>query len=338
MTEEEKQQANPENEAAIPTEAEKKKEFVDLGFGTKIGPKTQRLINTDGSFNVRKTGGGIGAIHPYQYMITIPWWQVFVIILTTYTLINLVFACLYMGIGIERLSDVPPPSGSEMQDFLNQLGHAFYFSAQTFTTVGYGTISPIGNVASLLASFEALLGLMGFALVTGVLFGRFSKPTAKIRFSDHSIIAPYRGINSYQFRIVNRRQNQLIELEAQLVMTWFEWIDGQEKQQFFRLPLERDKVALFPLTWTIVHPIDEESPLYQVTKEELEEMNAEFLIIIKSYDDTFAQTVHSRMSYKAEDVVWGAKYVKAFYPDENGQTVVEVDKISKCEKAELNEY
>ncbi|RMG24658.1 MAG: hypothetical protein D6730_12380 [Bacteroidetes bacterium] len=308
-----------------------KEEFKDLGFGTHIGANTQRLILPDGRLNVERRENSWGAIHPYLFLVTIPWWQFLLVVVAAYLLFNGCFAMLYLMAGVEQLAGAP-----RSQALLDEFAHAFYFSVQTFTTVGYGSISPSGDAANLIASFEAMAGLMGFALASGVFYGRFSKPSAKIRFSKQAVIAPYRGINSFEFRIVNRRSNQLIELEAQLVLMWYEMEGEQARQRFFRLELERDRITLFPMNWTLVHPITENSPLYGLKAGELLNRNAEFMVMIKAYDDTFAQHVHARYSYKARDLRWGARFEMMFYTDQRGKTIVELDHIDHTYPAPLN--
>jgi len=234
--------------------------------------------------------------------------------------------------GVENLSGAPEEG--TVEKFL----HAFYFSIQTITTVGYGAISPLNHAMSIISSFEALLGLMGFAVASGVLYGRFSRPSAKIRFSRHALIAPYHDINSFQCRIVNRRSNQLVELEAQIFLVKYEKVGDRSQQRFYKLDLERDKIALFPLNWTIVHPIDTSSPLYEIDADELSAFNAEFLMIVKGYDDTFAQNVHARYSYKCQDLIWGAKFEPVYYTDAQGMTIVEINKIDRYRNETLNEY
>ena len=309
-------------------------EFKDLGFGTKIGYGVKRLINKDGTFNVRRKGGGIGAIHPYQLLLSLTWWQFFLVVTGFFILINLFFGLLYLLIGVENLSHAPGPDAG----FMDNLGHAFYFSVQTFSTVGYGATSPIGHTANLMASFESMIGLLAFALATGLTFGRFSQPSAKVNFSKKAIIAPYQDINAFEFRIVNRRKNQLINLNVEVVFTCYKWNGERWKQEFYRLDLERDSVTLFPMSWTIVHPITTESPLYGMSDEELKKVHGEFLIIMSGFDDTFAQNVYMLNSYRHDEVLWGAKFVRNFYDGEDGEIIVEVDKVGKCARAELNEY
>ena len=311
---------------------QKEIDFRDLGFGTRISSKTAKLINPDGTFNVKKTGGGLGAIHPFQILISMPWWKFWVSILLVYIIINSFFAFCYLGVGIENLSYAPGPE----EPWADKFAHGFYFSVQTFTTLGYGTISPSGHLTSLISSFEAMVGLMGFALGTGVLYGRFARPSAKIRFSQEALIGPYQEITGLMVRIVNRRSNQLIELSAQIFYVVYEEMKGQTHQRFYKLPLERDQIALFPMNWTLVHPIDSDSPLYGKSQKDLVRLNAEFLILLKGYDETFAQTVHARYSYKAEDLIWGAKFEPMYYTDEEGVTVVEIDKVDQWGKKRLS--
>lgn len=313
--------------------------FEDLGFGTKISRETRRLINKDGSLNVERTGQGWSDIHGYVFLVTIPWWEFFLWITAGYLTTNLIFAGLYLAVGVEQLSGV-----DQGYTFWEGFAQAFYFSVQTFTTVGYGTLSPVGQGASLIASFEAMVGLLGFALATGVLWGRFSRPSARIGFSQHAIISPYKvaetgeQINSFQFRIVNRRRNQLIDLSVQLTLMSYMKVEGGFKQVFHQLSLERSHVTLFPLNWTIVHPIKGDSPLYGLTLDDLKARHAEFIIVINAFDDTFAQPVHVRSSYRFDEIFWGARFVKIYHEEEDGPIRLEIDKVGLCERAEVQAY
>jgi inward rectifier potassium channel len=305
----------------------------DLGFGSSIGVNVKRLINRDGSFNVRRTGVRIRDINPYVMLVTMPWWQLLITISLSYVLFNALFAIIYVIAGVEFLS-----GGRQLHSLGEKFAHAFFFSTQTFTTVGYGTISPEGILVNIISSFEAMTGLLGFALATGVIWGRFSRPTAKIGFSNHAIIAPYQDINSFQFRIVNRRKNELVQLEVEVVFMAYKDVNGVKKQVFHGLELERERVSLFPLSWTIVHPITKESPLYGKSLKDLEESDSEFVIIIKGYDDTFAQEIYHQSSYKWDEILFGARFVKIFESKEDGYIKLDLDKVSMCERANLNNY
>ncbi|MEL6649213.1 MAG: ion channel [Bacteroidota bacterium] len=330
LEDEASEQNVPEQGAGAELSEEQK--HNDLGFGRSISRDNARLINPDGSFNVRKINVGLGAVNPYLYLVSISWWKFSLLVTATFVVLNAVFALAYLAAGFEGLG------GDPSLPFIEKFATCFYFSVQTFTTVGYGSISPMGHLTNIIASFEALVGLLAFALATGLLFGRFAQPSAKIQFSPQMVMAPYRHINGLMFRIVNRRRNQLIDLSVRLVLMMYEIEDGEEKMMYYNLELERNHVNLFPLTWTIVHPIDKESPLYGLTKESLDGRNAEFLILISAYDDTFAQMVHQRSSYKCTDIIWGARFVRAFHTDEDGQSIVDIDKVGICEYAELNQY
>ena len=179
--------------------------------------------------------------------------------------------------------------------------------------------------------------LVYMLIATGHLYGLFSRPSAKIIYSDHAIIAPYRDINALEFRIANLRSNTLIDMQASVMFTRnFKNETGEWQREYFTLDLERNHIHFFPLTWTIVHPITESSPLYSLSKQDFLDQNAEILILIKGFDDTFAQQVNSRYSYLANEVLWGRRFERAFNTDENGDLLVELDKIDNTTEATLN--
>ena len=261
----------------------------------------------------------------YHSLISISWPKFNIIIILSYAAINLVFAFMYLLVGYQHLAGITGGT------FLERFWDMFFFSVQTFTTVGYGRINPVGFWSSALASIESLVGLMGLAFATGLLYGRFSKPNAKLIYSEKAVIAPYKDITAFEFRIANARKNQLIEAEAQVVLSWKENIDGRRERKFHELELERKKVNFFALSWTVVHPIGENSPLYGITKKELDASDAEFLILFKAFDDTFSQTVHARSSYKFHEIAWNAKFANIFVDSEKGITVIDIGKIHQIE-------
>ncbi|HZF41762.1 MAG TPA: ion channel, partial [Blastocatellia bacterium] len=239
---------------------------------------------------------------------------------------NLLFAAAYMLCGQGALS-VPVHSGINSH-FLQ----AFFFSIHTLATIGYGTISPIGVAANIIVSIESFIGLFGLALCTSLLFARFSRPTAKILFSDRAVIAPYRDITAFEFRIANARRNQIVELEAKALFARFEEMDGRPLRRFYPLKLERDRVVFFPLSWTIVHPIDEASPFYGMSAEDLRQTRGEFLVLLTGFDETFSQIVNARSSYMAEEVVWNARFAEIFNrPAEDGLLTIDVRKLHSIE-------
>lgn len=296
---------------------------LDPGFGIKYTRRTKRNINHDGSFNVRRRGGAYR--HDlYQWLITMPWGWFIGLLLLFFLALNALFALGYLLIGIEHLEG-SKPSGPGA-DF----AHAFFFSVQTLTTVGYGGTVPEGMAASLLASFEALAGVvLTFALVTGVFYGRVSRPTARILFSRRAVVSRRpNGTPMLQFTIANQRRNTLVELEAKVLVMF---VEDDGRRRYEPLALERDSVHFFPLNWTIVHDITPESPLHHLTAADYEARSLELLILIKGYDDTFAQTVHARNSYRFDEIEWNRRFVRPYHIADDGTIVLDLDKLHETE-------
>lgn len=303
----------------------KQPEKRDLGFGSRLFRQGFRLVNQDGSFNVEKTGRSW--FRPYDFyngLLTMSWGRFGLLIVAYYFVINLIFSLLYLAVGIEHLEGTM--GESPFGHFLD----AFFFSAQTITTLGYGRISPVGTTASVVAAIESLVGLLGFALVTGILYGRFSRPVARIKFSDNAIVAPYKDGRALMFRIANERSSELIEVEVQFIVSYIDL--AEKKRSFTRLDLELDRINFLSLSWTVVHPILEGSPLWEMTEQMMCDQDMEFLILIKAFDDTFSQTVYQRYSYKYDEVVWNAKFVSMIVPQENNSLRVELDRINHWER------
>jgi len=294
-------------------------QFNDLGLGTKA----RRLVNQDGSFNVVRVGQPTSFINIYQWLIKMKWWPFLLLALGVVIIINSLFATIYFLIGVEHFSGIDAVTPAE--HYLKCL----FFSLQTFTTVGYGYISPLGHIVSLIAAFEALTGLMIFAIITGLLYGRFAKPTARFMFSKNLLISPFKDGLSLQFRIVNQRKSMIMDLRARILVS-FKGKDGT--RSYRSLELERDNVVLFPLNWNIVHPIDEKSPLYGKQAIELAELDTEFIIVLKGYDETFSQEIHSIHSYLYYDVVWNARFNLMYESNPDGSTTLHVDQINSYTK------
>ena len=299
------------------------KPSFDPGFTEKYRGGLSRIINASGEFNVRRRGTTWRDIHPYLFMINTSWPIFTMLILGGFLLANVLFALIYVEVGVQHLQ------GADTSTPLHSFFSALFFSSQTFTTVGYGRISPDGIPTSLVASIQALLGLMALAIGTGLLYGRFSRPAARLAFSRQMVVAPYQSGTSLQFRVANRRSNNLMEIEARVMLSTVESSEQGQTRKYKYLTLERPQVQFLPLTWTIVHPIDQESPLWGKGPEDLAKSQAEFLIMIKAFDDTFFQTVHVRHSYRFEEVTWGARFVPAFEPDLQGEMVLDLAKLSE---------
>ncbi len=295
----------------------------DLGLGIKAGPS--RGVNKDGSFNVRRVG--LPSFRPYElyhHLITMSWPKFLGLLFLSFLLTNVIFASLYMGIGMEHFIR---PGGNALSD---RISDAYFFSAQTLTTVGYGHISPNGTLASTAAAMESLLGLLSFALATGLLYGRFSRPQACLRFSTHGVIGPYKEIQGFMFRLVNMRSNQLIEVEATVSLSFKD--AETNTRRFAMLPLERNKIHLFPSSWTVVHPVDDASPLFGMSEEDLRKAQAEFIVLIKAFDDTFAQTIYARTSYTTDEVHWGSRFKPMISTSADGMTEMDVSLVDGIEE------
>jgi inward rectifier potassium channel len=307
------------------------KASFDPGLTQQYTGTLKRVINRDGGFNVHRTGFTWRDIHPYLFLINLRWPPFFAMVLAAYIAVNTIFAALYMTIGPDSIH------GAQASSVWRRFINVMFFSSQTLTTVGYGNFYPLGITANALASFEALVGLLAFALATGLLFGRFAHASARIGFSPNMLVAPYGDVTSLQFRVVNRRQNNLIDLEARLTLMTVEEMDGRLGRKYVNLSLERSQIYFFPLTWTVVHPIDENSPLLGKTSEDLRRLQAELLVMMKGFDDTFGQTVHARYSYRYDEIIWGARFAPAFEFDRNGDMHLEMNKVGRCERAALPE-
>jgi inward rectifier potassium channel len=298
----------------------------DLGLGTK---GSDRSMNKDGTFNTERVGEP--RFRPYEIfheLITMSWTKFILLLITGYFIANVVFAAIFYAIGPEHLAGIDPKM-SELHKFFE----CFFFSSQTLTTLGYGRVAPTGMAASSVAAIESMLGLLSFALATGLLYGRFSRPQAKLLYSEHAVIAPYRDGAGLMFRVSNMRRNQLIEVEVDLTMSYYE--KEAKNRSFIRLELERNKINLFPTSWTIVHPINENSPFVGLTENDFHELKVELFILLKAFDDTFSQTIYSRSSYHAPEIKVGKKFIPMFKVLENGKTQLDLRLINAMETVEL---
>ena len=262
---------------------------------------------------------------PYHALLTTSWPRFFLVVAAGYFAANLVFAFAYLACGPDALE------GARATTLLGRFEDAFFFSVQTLATIGYGRMSPAGRVPNLLVTVEALVGLMGFALATGLLFARFSRPTARIVFSDRAVVAPFRGGTALMFRLANERSSQLTEVSATVSVSRLEETPDGRVRRFHELRLDRAKVVFLPLHWVVVHPIDETSPLFGVSADGFRRSEAEILILLSGIDETFSQTVHARSSYRAEEVVWGARFADMFLRTGDGLVGVDMRKLHDIE-------
>ena len=310
----------------------KAKTEINSGFGVNASDYGGRLVNKDGQPNIEKKGVGfLEGISWYHTMLQLPRWEFFFTVLLFYIIINFIFALVYLAVGIEHLVGMHPVTMAE------KFGEAYFFSAQTFTTVGYGRISPVGFAASAVSSLEALMGLLSFALATGLFYGRFSKPKAHLRFSSNAIIAPFKDGLALMMRVAPYKNTTLVDAEAKVTAGLFIEEDGKTTSRFFPLELEYDKVNALTLSWTIVHPINENSPFYKFTKEDFQNAKGEIIVYLKAFDDMFSNTVVTRSSYTAKELVIGAKFQMMYHRNpQNNKTTLDLGKLNSYNLVDID--
>lgn len=284
---------------------------ADLGFGVRVaGNSRKRLLNRDGTFNVQRSGREAGhRLSPYHTLLGLTWPRFLALLVAFYAVANLLFAIAYVGCGAAALSG---PTFATISPSLARFLRAFFFSVETFGTIGYGSVAPMSLGANVVMTVESLFGLLSAALTAGIVFARFSRPTAAMVYSRYALIAPYQDGFAFMFRCANERSNQLIEARARLIYSRIELRNGARVREFSVLPLEFERVAFLALSWTIVHPITRSSPLYGRTARDLVNNEAEFLVLLSAVDETFSQTVHSRTSYRGDEIVWNARFRPMF--------------------------
>jgi inward rectifier potassium channel len=309
----------------------KAKSESNTGFGTNATNSGGRFLTKSGNANVRKTGiSFFEGISWYHTMLTIPRWKFFFIIILFYFLVNCCFATLYYVIGVEHLK------GIEATSKLDQFGQAFFFSIQTYTTVGYGHISPSGFITSFIASVEALFGLLSFAIATGLFYGRFSQPKAHILFSENALIAPYKEGTALMLRLTPYKNTSLTDVEAKITAG----IQLKENQvvtnKFYFLDLEMSFINSLNLSWTLVHPITESSPFFGFTESDFKNTKGEIMVYIRTFDDMFSNTVVKRTSYTLDEVVFGAKFDLMYkQSSDDSKTILEIDKLNSFTKVTI---
>jgi inward rectifier potassium channel len=301
------------------------------GFGTNAANYGGRFLAKDGSANIEKRGlPFFDQISWFHTLLRLPAWKFQLMIFSFFILVNFVFALIYYFIGIEHLNGIV--ASSEIEKF----GQIYFFSAQTFTTVGYGHISPEGFLTSAVASGEALIGLLGFAIATGLFYGRFSRPKAHLKFSENAIIAPFQGGKALMIRVASYKNTNLTDAEAKLTLAMRVEENGVYVNRFFPLDLEYSTINALTLSWTLVHHITEESPLYEYSKEDFTNGKGEVLVFLKAFDEMFSNTVAIRTSYIFKEIVYGAKFLQMFeHSTDKTKTVIYIDKLNLFEEIEI---
>lgn len=306
----------------------KAKAQSNTGYGTNASSYGGRFVTKSGNANVRKTGiGFFDGISWYHTMLTIPRWKFFFIIILFYFTVNCCFATIYYLIGVEHLKGISATTP------LDQFGQAFFFSIQTYTTVGYGHISPSGFITSFVASVEALFGLLSFAIATGLFYGRFSQPKAHILFSENALIAPYKDGKALMMRLTPYKNAMLTEVEAKVTLGIQVEENKSLANKFYILDLEMHQVNSLNLSWTLVHPITESSPIYGFTEADFNNVSGEIMVYIKAFDDMYSNSVVKRTSYTFDEIIYGAKFELMYTRSEDdSKTILEIDKLNSYQK------
>lgn len=304
---------------------------INTGFGSNSSSTGGRFINRDGVPNVIKRGVSILDRYSwYHTMLGMKRGKFLSLLFIIYISINFVFAGIYYIIGSHHLA------GIDHTDPLKEFTEVFFFSTQTFTTVGYGRISPVGFLTSAVATFEAFLGLLSFAIATGLFYGRFSRPQIFLRFSDNALIAPYKDGTAFMFRLAPFKNNMLSEVEVKLTMAVTTEENGKLTDQFYDLDLEYARITGLSLSWTIVHPIDEKSPFYGLNEKDIASMDIEVMVYVKAFDQVFSNNVISRTSYISSEIIWGAKFRMMYEPNEDkSKTILDLQKLNAYDRVEL---
>ncbi|MDB5222076.1 MAG: irk [Chitinophagaceae bacterium] len=305
---------------------------INTGFGVNASDYGGRFVNKKGRANIETRGVGfLEKISWYHSLLGLPRLKFFLIILVFFVGINFLFAIIYFLAGVQYIGVTPGLSAAE------NFADAFFFSCQTFTTVGYGRLNPTSIPVSFIASFEALMGWLSLAVATSLLYGRFAKPTAYLRFSANAIIAPYQDITALMFRVAPYKNTSLIDAEAKVSLGIMLEEDGKTVNKFYQLPLEYNVVNSLALSWTIVHPITEESPLYKFIREDYSDITGEILVFIKAFDDMFSSHVVARTSYTFKELIIGAKFQPMYHRSKEGnKTILDLEKLNAYKPAEVS--
>ena len=300
----------------------KNRKLLDPGFGNLSTKNSQRFVNKNGTFNIKHINNKSSIYSAYTFLVNISWFRFFTLVVLGYVIINTFFAILYLIIGIDNLHE---STNSTFHDFLN----AFFFSAQTITTVGYGGMSPTGVLAGVVSTLEALVGLLSFSFVTGLLYGRFAKPKSYIKFSDVILHRPFKEGKAIMFRMMNTKKSLMMHPKVVVTLALHRKLETGYQTNFFELLMERNQITYLPTTWTLVHEINKDSPLNEYTEAELKTLKGEFIISAQYFDESFNQEVYCVHSYTIDELIFNKGFIKAFQFNEEGMMVVDHDKLNE---------
>lgn len=254
----------------------------------------------------------------YHFILTVPWSVFFLMMAALYLAINTIFAGLYL------LS----PHGI-LHEHPNSFLDAFFFSVQTFGSIGYGVLAPSSNYVNFMVSFESFVSLMYAAIATGLLFARFSRPFARVVFSNVAVITPFDGMPTLMFRAANQRANQILDAMATVSLArQMTTQEGITMRRFEELKLVRARSPLFSLSWTIMHRIDETSPLYGASIDTLYDGEIEIIVLLSGMDETLSQVIYARQAYGAEDILFDRRFVDVLHFGAAGRMEVDLNHFS----------
>lgn len=282
-----------------------------------------KIIKSNGTLNFKVRGLSLfKTVEIHNLLLSVRWSGFVMFVFFFYLFVNTIFTFLYIISGVTGLSGISATS-------TNVFFKVFYFSAQTLCTGYFTDTIPVSIRSTSLAAIEAVVGLFIFALITGLLYSRFSKPNSKIIFSDKIMIRSYKQGKALMVRIANIKRNQLLKVSAELILMLRIETDGIKKNVFYNLPLEQESIGMLLLTWTIVHPIDDESPLDTFSIEDIAAADGEIIAVIEGSDDILSQNVFARTSFSADDIVFDATFEDITYTDKNNILTIDISKINK---------
>lgn len=296
----------------------------DTGFSNTGITNGGRFINRDGTFNLRKKGRPFwDRLSVYYTMLTVPLWQFISIIFVFFICINLLYTGIYLWMGAKEFT------GLMFHSSWGIFKEIFFFSTQTFTTVGYGRVNPVGGAANSIASVESMSGFLSFALATGLIYGRFARPRAHLVFSDYAVITPYRDKTALMFRFAcYKEHHSLSDVTVQVNLAMLMNEDGEANYKYYDLTLERSKIENLPMNWTVVHPIDEQSPLLGLTEEDFRSADVELYVSVRGFNDVYSSTVQQRTSYTYAEIKLNHRFTR-MYKETGKGTILELHKLNK---------
>ncbi len=299
---------------------------MNEGRGKRSGPR--KLVDSQRAASRLPRVTAVGrtlAPHEdfYHWVLKLSWPRFFAVVTAAFLALNAVFAALYM---------VVPGSVDGASSPLD----LFFFSIETLGTIGFGEMHPLTTYAHVIVSIEALLGLFTTALVTGLTFARFARPSARVLFSEKCVIANRNGVPHLMFRLANWRQNQVVEAQVRVIVLLTEvTTEGETLRRPTAVKLSRETNPMFALTWLVMHPIDESSPFHGPgALERLRETHADIFVSMNGLDETIMSTIHARWRYTVDDIVPNARFVDVVRTLPDGTRVVDFDGFNEIEHVE----